>query len=117
MGVVAGLRQVGKKVAVTASTGVAAHNISPEATTLHRFCGLLDGRYTVKQLSQRIYHDEAWEKVCGEVAMTDTLAVDEASIISAAIFSQVECVYRLVWDPGRLFGPDNRSKTAATHGR
>jgi hypothetical protein len=39
-----------KKVAVTATTGMASTQLGFEVTTLHHWSGILDGRYSILQL-------------------------------------------------------------------
>lgn len=99
------LRQIGRRVVVTASTGMAAMSLAGlGATTLHSTTGILDGRFTKEELTQRILHNEACEDTRAKLAEVDTLIVDEASMISVKIFEQVETVCRISRDKDRLFG-------------
>lgn len=47
-----------KKVAVTATTGMASTKLGFEATTLHHWSGVLDGRYIIDQMKELYDHDD-----------------------------------------------------------
>jgi hypothetical protein len=43
---------------VTATTGMASTQLGFEATTLHHWSGILDGRYSILQLKELFDHDD-----------------------------------------------------------
>lgn len=103
------LRCAGKTVAVTASTGLAANILSKQglkAQTLHRFSGIKDGRYSYKELCERVdgASDCGMEEICQQISVTDCLVVDEVSMVSASVFDQVETVLRRIKGNSKLFG-------------
>jgi len=93
------LERTGRRVAVTASTGIAASHIN--GTTLHRFigCGLATNPtdVMVKSILDRLTSRERWQAV-------ETLVVVEISMINAELFDKVEEIARLVRDDKRPFG-------------
>lgn len=93
------LEDRGSRVAITASTGIAACNIG--GTTLHRFigCGLAIGspRKLAASIRSRDHLLEKWLAV-------DTLIIDEISMIGAKLFDRVEETARLVRQSDEPFG-------------
>ncbi|XP_070564667.1 uncharacterized protein [Ptychodera flava] len=105
--IVRALRRVKKKVQVTASTGMAATQLAEfRATTLHKFACLLDGRFNDAELISHVNNCSStsmvavWEKIRN----MDTLVIDEVSMVSAAIFLQVDLVIRTVRKSTKPFG-------------
>jgi ATP-dependent exoDNAse (exonuclease V) alpha subunit len=78
-----------KRVCLTGTTGMAALNLGPTASTIHRFAGLLDGRFSNSYLAAHVT-TEAWGCVREKVRACDVLLVDEASMMSARTFEQVK---------------------------
>ena len=94
----------GRDVQVTAATGMAALGLKDlGATTIHTYAGILDGRFSNADLAQRI-KDHSMEEVTSKIRKTQTLIIDEASLISANIFNQVEYVCRQVKGSDAIFG-------------
>lgn len=99
------LRRAGKVVGVTASTGMAAlHLHGLEAQTIHSFSGILDGRFGPQELERRLLTDESTTHLRRCIARTDVVVLDEASLISARIFEQVEHSLRICKGSAQLFG-------------
>jgi ATP-dependent DNA helicase PIF1 len=98
------LKSGGKRVAVTASTAVAAINLGLSAQTLHSFCGLLDGRYSPQVLVHRLSDDEAMPGVRTRLQLTDVLIIDEASMISERVLQMVDAVLRASRSSPAVFG-------------
>ena len=69
---------------------------SVNATTLHTFCGIIDGRYTDERLKKLVRTDERFISIVKTIRETDVLIMDEASMISARVFEQAEIVCRQV---------------------
>ena len=77
------LRKEKKRVAITASTGIAATQYHG-GTTIHKWAGILDGRYDATLTFERLSQDAK-----NEIINTDVLMIDEISMISAKIFEKV----------------------------
>lgn len=86
------LRNAGKTVAVTASTGMAARQYAQQGgTTIHHWAGMLDGRYDNQYLLRRLEAADD-QSVIKRINETDVLLIDEISMISAKTFEQVSLV-------------------------
>lgn len=88
-----------EKVAITASTGLAACNIG--GVTLHSFAGIGLGKEPaeelVKKIKRNVKHKQRWQRV-------KCLIVDEVSMIDGDLFDKLERVARLLRNSGRPFG-------------
>jgi thymidine kinase len=51
----------------------------------------MDGRYSVYELNILAEDDEAFDRIRTELRAVDCLFLDEASMLSAALFEQVYC--------------------------
>ena len=93
-----------KSVAVTASTGMAATQLGLDATTLHHWSGLGDGRLTQEELNLTFLADDSFAEAKKRIAATDVLAIDEIGMVSEVMFNKLEAVCRLVKGNKRAFG-------------
>ena len=97
-----GLLANGKKVTILTSTGIAGfavrrslsdHNLFHYSDiviqTVHRFFGLLDGRYTNEKLLQMMNTYENFAKHKDKILDLECLFIDEVSMLSTKIFHQV----------------------------
>ncbi len=86
---VGALNAQGKKVAITASCGVAAAQI--DGTTLHRFAGIGYGKEPVEKLLKMINRGakDRWKT-------TDVLFIDEISMISPVLFDKLDLIGRKI---------------------
>ena len=91
------MREKGKEVAVTASTGMAA--IPLGGTTVHHWAGLADNRYT-KEKTLGALDDTTRARI----NKADVLVLDEIGMISATVFSKLEYVIRHVRTSELIFG-------------
>ncbi|KAH9050435.1 PIF1-like helicase-domain-containing protein [Lactarius hengduanensis] len=78
------LKSTRRRVAITASTGIASINIG--GTTLHSWAGIGLGEGTAENLSRKIRGTERLRKRWLEV---DSLIIDEISMISAGLFDKL----------------------------
>lgn len=92
------LRQNGRRVAVTATTGMAANMIAGE--TLHHWCGIGDLRHTDTALLSALHHTEVERRI----RETDVLLIDEVGMLSATTFNTVEYICRNVRQVDKVFG-------------
>ncbi|KAF5020384.1 hypothetical protein F66182_7592 [Fusarium sp. NRRL 66182] len=89
----------GKRIGVTASTGVAAQNIG--GTTLHRFAGIGLGQAPTEKLIRDIVEDKRklWDWLNARV-----LIVDEISMIDCVLFDKLDEIARAVRGRNLPFG-------------
>ena len=80
---------------ITATTGIAS-TIFPDATTLHSFFRLMDGRFRTAQLINKISFDDNAHETKERIVKTDVLFIDECSMMSCKIMEQVEEICRAV---------------------
>lgn len=90
-------RDRGKRVAVTASTGIAATHIN--GRTIHAWSGIGIHKYLTPQLLTSIRRQRK-KKICD----ADVLVIDEISMISASMFDMVDEVCRKVRRNSQPFG-------------
>ena len=87
------------RVAVTASTGLAACNVG--GSTLHSFAGIGLGKDDVPELVRKIKRNAKaklrWQR-------TKVLIVDEISMVDGDLFDKLENVARIIRSNGRPFG-------------
>ncbi|ELP91870.1 hypothetical protein EIN_397800 [Entamoeba invadens IP1] len=97
--IVAALRRNGKNVFVTASTGVAACNIS--GMTVHSFFGIGIGSGTVEELLNKVKKDSIAK---ARIRSADVLVIDEISMIDDRLFDKIETISRVICDSPKPFG-------------
>ena len=87
------------RVAVTASTGLAACNVG--GVTLHSFAGIGLGKETVPELVKKIKRNP---KAKNRWMRTKMLIVDEISMVDGDLFDKLEGIARIIRNNGRPFG-------------
>ncbi|OOQ85522.1 ATP-dependent DNA helicase PIF1 [Penicillium brasilianum] len=87
------------RVAVTASTGLAACNI--EGVTLHSFAGIGLGKEAVPELVKKIKKNQ---KARNRWLRTKVLIIDEVSMVDGDLFDKLEEIARRIRNNGRAFG-------------
>lgn len=101
--IIKGLRSKYKKeadrVAVTASTGLAACNVG--GVTLHSFAGIGLGKEAVPELVRKIKRNA---KAKNRWIRTKILVVDEISMVDGDLFDKLEGIARSIRNNGRPFG-------------
>lgn len=101
--IIRGLRQRHKhesdRVAVTASTGLAACNVG--GVTLHSFAGIGLGKEAVPELVKKIKRNA---KAKTRWLRTKVLIVDEISMVDGDLFDKLEAIARSLRNNGRPFG-------------
>jgi len=94
------LQDMGRRVQVTAATGIAA--IPLGGTTLHRFGGIGLGKLALQETWLQLVAKPAKVKV---LRATQVLVVDEVSMTDGAYFSLLDAILRRARDePDRPFG-------------
>lgn len=88
------LKKSGRNVQLTGSTGISGSLLG--GTTIHRFLGLKDGRYTDRELVTKILHDTSYTAVKERIRKTDCIIIDEISMLSWKLFLQIEYACRIV---------------------
>ncbi len=92
-----------KRIYVTATTGVAALNLSDDGelkvTTLHRFAGIRMAEGSAETLLKKItmYGKRAWEKC-------DILIIDEVSMLGATLFQKLDTIAKTLRRNNKPFG-------------
>ncbi|KAJ5656177.1 ATP-dependent DNA helicase PIF1 [Penicillium longicatenatum] len=87
------------RVAVTASTGLAACNIG--GVTVHSFAGIGLGKEPVPELVKKI---KKQQKARNRWLRTKVLIIDEVSMVDGDLFDKLEEIARLIRNNGRPFG-------------
>lgn len=87
------------RIAVTASTGLAACNIG--GVTLHSFAGIGLGKEEVPELVKKIKRNQ---KAKHRWMRTKVLVVDEVSMVDGDLFDKLEAIARQIRNNGRPFG-------------
>ena len=87
------------RIAVTASTGLAACNIG--GVTLHSFAGIGLGKEDAQTLVKKIRRNQ---KAKHRWMRTKVLVVDEVSMVDGELFDKLEEVARIMRNNGRPFG-------------
>ena len=87
------------RVAVTASTGLAACNVG--GVTLHSFAGIGLGKEPVPELVKKIKRNQ---KAKNRWMRTKVLIVDEISMVDGDLFDKLEAIARAIRNNGRPFG-------------
>lgn len=87
------------RVAVTASTGLAACNVG--GVTLHSFAGIGLGKEAVPELVRKIKRSQ---KAKLRWMRTKVLIIDEISMVDGDLFDKLEGIARIIRNSGRPFG-------------
>lgn len=108
--IVHSLHQIGRNVSVTASTGKAASvlkefiPVDHIVTTIHRFSGILDGRYENEYLFKLVNTSDSFERQRKNILNVQTLVIDEISMISCKTLNQLEYLFRKIRNVQKPFG-------------
>ncbi len=85
------LREQGRRVAVTASTGIAAVNVN--GTTVHKFGGIGLCQDPIDEIVRKILR---WKGVKKRWLETEVLLIDEISMLDANVFDTLDYVGKVV---------------------
>ncbi len=102
--IVAKLRLSMKNVYTTATTGVAAINLSSNCfpvSTLHRFAGIGTGQLELKELVYRVISEK---KSLNRWIKTQILVIDEISMLGAELFDKLDHIAKYVRKNNLPFG-------------
>jgi len=88
-----------ERLAVTASTGLAACNIG--GSTLHSFAGIGLGKEDVQTLIKKVRRNA---KAKNRWLKTKTLIIDEISMVDGDLFDKLSQIGRIIRDNGRPWG-------------
>ena len=91
------------KVKVLACTGIAS-TLLPDASTVHSFFGLLDGRFEEEELVERVLKDDNLHTIKDRILNTDCIIIDEVSMLSSRTFGHIEILCRKVRKSDKPFG-------------
>ena len=94
-----------KNVVIVCSTGIAAtHYANLNAQTLHKWSGIVDGRYLNQEIIHLVKTDERFSTAKSNILSVDTLIIDEVSMISAKVLNQVQALCKGIRNSDALFG-------------
>jgi len=96
------LKADGKKVAVTAATGMTS-NIFKDGRTIHSWCGIGTGGLSKEEMVRRT-ETEVFIHCRDDIKNTDILVIDEIGLLSKKIFDLIEFVIRHVRNCSNPFG-------------
>jgi ATP-dependent DNA helicase PIF1 len=82
------LTSLGKVVKICCSTGIACHNFD-NASTIHSFLGLCDGRFDKHQINSIHKENSLYSYVDKNLKEHDCIIVDECSMISKRTFESI----------------------------
>lgn len=88
-----------KKIAVCATTGIAAYNIN--GVTIHSFCGIGTGDGDVEYLIKKVYRKKL---VRDKIVGIDIIILDEASMLSAELFEKLNIICQSIRKNKMFFG-------------
>ena len=91
------------KVKVLACTGIAS-TLLPDASTVHSFFGLLDGRFEEEELVERVLKDDNLHTIKNRILKTDCIIIDEVSMLSSRTFGHIESLCRELRKSDKPFG-------------
>ena len=83
---------------------MASNQMSPEATTLHHWSGILYGRNDKDQLAELFHNDDLFAAASTRIKDDDCLAIDEISMLSLKTFELIAFVFRYVRKTTKIFG-------------
>lgn len=86
---------------ITASTGIAAVNVSGQ--TIHSWAGIGLANSPIEDIIENIL-SKKFSRLRRRIRTTNMLAIDEISMISADVFDILDNVFRVVRDDERAFG-------------
>ena len=69
---------------MTASTGIATCNVN--GVTIHKFIGIMDGRYGNVEIPFKIMNEERFYKVKDRLQKVECIFIDEISMLSLKTF-------------------------------
>lgn len=93
-----------KSTAVTATTGMASLQLGMNATTLHHWAGIFDGRFSHENLQELFDNDDKYADAKVRIQEAKCLIIDEISMLYARVFEMVEFVCRYVKKSNSVFG-------------
>lgn len=93
-----------RNVAVTATTGMASLQLGFQASTLHHWSGIRDGRYTYDELRDLLDNDDMFVSARSRIESAQSLIIDEISMLSRRTFEMLEFVCRHVKQNNLCFG-------------
>lgn len=91
-----------KTVKLTASTEIASLNIGGQ--TIHSWSGIADGRYSNDEIVDKLHKNEHFQVYRNNILTTDCLIIDEISMVSSKLFTQIEYLCRKVLNSDIIFG-------------
>ena len=88
-----------KRIYVCSTTGISAYNIG--GMTINAFMGIGTGESNLETLIRRVYKNKS---ICDRIYYTDTLIIDEISMMSASLFEKINLLCQKIKRNKRFFG-------------
>lgn len=89
------LTDIGKRVQITCSTGIACSVYKGNACTIHQYTGIADGRHGPDHITEVLNNSVRYEHILHNIKTVDTIIVDECSMISKQVFDTINNVCRM----------------------
>lgn len=91
------LTSLGKNVSVTCTTGIACTHFPPRcnATTIHSWSGMDDGRHESHQICSLLLNNIRYKNALTRIISCDVLILDEVSMLSKKLFEQLSIICSL----------------------
>ena len=83
---------------------MASMQLGMDASTLHHWSGILDGRYSHQKLAELYDNDDKFASAKHRIASSDCLVIDEISMLSQKTFEMLEFACRHVKKNNLCFG-------------
>ncbi|XP_048237959.1 ATP-dependent DNA helicase PIF1-like isoform X2 [Haliotis rufescens] len=91
--IIKALKSAGRKVGITAVTGLASKQYQDlGGETLHHWAGLFDGRFSKEEVLTNVLNNDAYGNCLKNITLSEVLIIDEIGMLSAKLFEVLEYV-------------------------
>ncbi|XP_048258237.1 uncharacterized protein LOC125383642 [Haliotis rufescens] len=91
--IIKALKSAGRKVGITAVTGLASKQYQDlGGETLHHWAGLFDGRFSKEEVLTNVLNNDAYGNCLKNITISEVLIIDEIGMLSAKLFEVLEYV-------------------------
>lgn len=94
-----------KQLHITCTTGIATLEFNNfNATIIHYWSGIGDGKYTDNEIQNKLLHNEAWYDCKEKIKNNDVIIIDEISMLSKKYFEQINYICKNISQINSTFG-------------